>query len=314
MPRVPAAGQRIAVLDFGTNSTRLLVADVTDGRVEEVDRRTKVTRLGDGVDASGRLQSEAIERVLSTVAGYREAIEEHGATTTVGVATSAVRDAENGDELLSELHDRFGIDVTTISGDEEARLSFLGATSARPPGGDPLLMLDIGGGSTELVVGVPGSDPDFHVSTRAGSVRQTERHLHHDPPTAEELAAAADEVAAIVAAEVPEDVRGAAASGIAVAGTATSIAAIDQRLDPYDPERVHGYRLERAAVETILARLASVPLAERRKIPGLHPDRAPTIVAGTIILLEAMKTFGLDAMEASEADILHGAALDAADA
>ncbi len=310
-PAVPAA-HRIAVLDFGTNSTRLLVADVVEGRLHELDRRTEVTRLGDGVDASGRLDPAAIERVLATVADYREAINRHGADSVVAVATSAVRDAANGDDLLGSLKTRFGIHARTISGDEEARLSFLGATSDRPAGGDPLLMLDIGGGSTEFVVGVPGGDPDFHVSTRAGSVRQTERHLHDDPPAPDQLERAAAEIAAIIESAVPAEIRQQARSGIAVAGTATSIAAIDQQLDPYDPERVHGYPLERSRVEEITDRLATLPLARRRDVIGLHPARAPTIVAGALILRETMCAFGLDRMEASEADILHGAALASA--
>lgn len=297
-------------MDLGTNSTRLLVAEVRDGRVESLERRTEITRLGEGVDSGGRLTAAAIERVFATVASFREAIDTHGAERAVAVATSAVRDAKNGEEFRSELGERFAIDARTISGEEEARLSFLGATSSRPPGGDPLLMLDIGGGSTEFVVGVPGSDPTFHVSTRVGSVRQTERHISDDPPTEDELAAVAGEVAAVLEAEIPTSVRREAATGIAVAGTATSIAAIDQELDPYDPDRVHGYRLDRYAVEEILGHLAKLPLAERREVVGLRPARAPTIVAGAIILREAMAAFDLDWMEMSESDILDGVALD----
>ena len=309
-----AEAQRIAVVDLGTNSTRLLVADVADGRVTSLERRTEVTRLGEGVDAGGRLSAAATERVFDTVASFREAIDGHGAGKVVAVATSAVRDAKNGEEFRRELAERFAIEARTISGDEEARLSFLGATSSRPPGGDPLLMLDIGGGSTEFVIGVPGSAPTFHVSTRIGSVRQTERHLPDDPPAEDQLAAVAGEVAAIIEAEVPVEVRREAATGIAVAGTATSIAAIDQELDPYDPDRIDGYRLDRYAVEEILNHLAALPVAERREVVGLRPERAPTIVAGAIILREAMGAFDFDWMEMSESDILDGAALDAASA
>jgi exopolyphosphatase/guanosine-5'-triphosphate,3'-diphosphate pyrophosphatase len=309
-----AEAQRIAVVDLGTNSTRLLVAEVASGRVESLERRTEITRLGEGVDAAGRLSPAAMERVFEAVASFREAIDAHGARRVIAVATSAVRDATNGEEFRGALAERFAIDARTISGDEEARLSFLGATSARPPGGDPLLMLDIGGGSTEFVLGIPGSDPTFHVSTRVGSVRQTERHLPDDPPTEDQLGAVAGEVAAVIEAEIPTEVRREAATGIAVAGTATSIAAIDQELDPYDRDRVHGYRLDRFAVEEILAHLATLPLAERREVVGLRPARAPTIVAGAIILREAMRAFDLDWMEMSESDILDGAALDAASA
>ena len=302
--------QRIAVVDLGTNSTRLLVADVVDGAVEELERRTNVTRLGEGVDATGRLSDGAIGRVVDTLQDYREAIDRLGAERTVAVATSAVRDAENGGEFRELLRERFGIEARTIPGDEEARLTFLGATSGRSAG--ETLVIDIGGGSTEFVVGLPDRDPDFHVSTRMGSVRHSERHLHDDPPTAEQVDELRRDAFAIVEREVPAELRESVVRGVAVAGTATSLAAIDQRLDPYDPERVHGYRLPLDACERMLAMLAALPLAERREVTGLHPDRAPTIVAGVAILAESLRAFGLDSTEVSEADILHGAALDAA--
>jgi exopolyphosphatase/guanosine-5'-triphosphate,3'-diphosphate pyrophosphatase len=303
---------RIAVVDLGSNSTRLLVADVEDGRVAEIERHTNVTRLAEGVDATGRLAEAAIDRVFGALAIYREVIEEHGADRISAVATSAVRDAANGDEFRARMRERFGIDAQTISGDEEARLSFLGATAARPPA-ERAVVIDIGGGSTELVVGRAGGAPEFHVSTQAGSVRQTERHLPSDPVPAAEVRTLRDEVCGIVEGAVPAEVRGGVEEGIAVAGTATSLAAIDQRLDPYDPDRVHGYRLTLEAAERMLSELAALPLEERRGVPGLHPDRAPTIVAGAGILTEAMIAFGLDAVEVSEADILHGAALAAAE-
>jgi exopolyphosphatase/guanosine-5'-triphosphate,3'-diphosphate pyrophosphatase len=302
---------RVAVLDLGSNSTRLLVADVADGRVHEIERATRITRLGQGVDATGRLDDRAIDRVLAALGDYRQAIDDHGAEKIVAVATSAVRDAVNGDEFRALVRDRYGFELRTLSGDEEARLTFMGATAARPPGGDPTLVIDIGGGSTELVIGVPGGEPSFHVSTQAGAVRQTERNIDHDPPKANELATLADEVRAIVTGSVSEDLRRATTTGIAVAGTATTLAAVEQDLDPYDPERVHGYQLDRAAAERILARLAALPESERRKVKGLHPDRAPTICAGVVILIEVLRAFGLDRVETSEADILHGAALSA---
>jgi exopolyphosphatase/guanosine-5'-triphosphate,3'-diphosphate pyrophosphatase len=302
---------RIAVVDIGTNSTRLLLADVEDGSVTELDRRTTVTRLGEGLEASGRLSEDATGRVSAALADYREAIDRLGAERVIAVATSAMRDAENGPEFRDEIKRRFGIDARTISGDEEARLTFLGATAGRD-GRAETLVIDIGGGSTEYVAGHPGHDPDFHVSTRMGSVRHTERHLHGDPPAADELAALADDARSIVEADVPAEVRDRVDAGIAVAGTATSLAAIDQQLDPYDPERVHGYRLSRASCEALLERLARLTVAQRRGVPGLHPDRAPTIVAGAGILLESMRACGLDEIEVSEHDILQGAALAAA--
>lgn len=301
---------RVAVVDLGSNSTRLLVAEVQDGHIEELARDTTVTRLGQAVDSSGKLAEEAIDRVVTAVAGYRETIDALHAERVTAVATSAVRDAANGEELRDTLRDRFAIDPRIISGDEEARLTFLGATAGRDPGTDTMV-LDIGGGSTEIVTGRPGSEPSFHVSTQLGSVRQTERHISHDPPEPEELAALAQEATRTIADNVPGDIRETTDQGIAVAGTPTSLAAIAQSLDPYDPERVHGYRLTLGESERILAELAALPEGERRGVTGLHPDRAPTIVAGVVILVEVMRLFELEWLETSEADILHGAALTA---
>ncbi|MEA2331304.1 MAG: exopolyphosphatase / guanosine-5-triphosphate,3-diphosphate pyrophosphatase [Thermoleophilaceae bacterium] len=301
---------RIAVIDIGTNSTRLLVADVEGGRVAELERRTTVTGLGEGVEATGRLSEAAIERVTNALADYRQTIDQLGAERVVAVATSAMRDADNGPAFRDAIQQRFGIDARTISGDEEARLTFLGATAGRDTDAETLVV-DIGGGSTEYVTGRPGNDPDFHVSTRMGSVRHTERHLHSDPPQPAELDALADDIRSTIAADIPAEVRQRVDRAIAVAGTATSLAAIDQQLDPYDPKRVHGYRLDLAACERILHRLAALRVAERRHVTGLHPDRAPTIVAGAAILLESIRAFELDAIEVSETDILHGAALAA---
>jgi exopolyphosphatase / guanosine-5'-triphosphate,3'-diphosphate pyrophosphatase len=305
---------RVAVEDIGTNTTRLLVADVEDGRVHELVRKTKVTRLGEGVDSTGRLADAAIERVATRLEDYRAILHELKPERSVALATSATRDAANGDEFRQLLHDRFGLDVRIISGEEEARLTFRGATAARPPGAGPFVVIDIGGGSTEFVVGTAGSDPTFSVSTQAGSVRQTERHLKEDPPSDEDLLALRVAVRSIIEEAIPEQIRATVKGGIAVAGTATSLAAIDQQLDPYDPEKVEGYRLLVEAVERMLGELAALPLAERRQVTGLHPDRAPTIVAGAAILLESMRVFGLASLEVSEADILHGAALDLASA
>jgi exopolyphosphatase / guanosine-5'-triphosphate,3'-diphosphate pyrophosphatase len=301
---------RVAVVDIGTNSTRLLLADVDGNRLTELDRRTNVTRLGEGLEATGQLSDDARRRVSNVLADYRSAIDRLGADREVAVATSAMRDASNGPGFRDEIERRFGLDARTISGDEEARLTFLGATAGRPAGAGTLV-IDIGGGSTEYVTGEPGSDPGFHVSTRMGSVRHTERHPHADPPTPDELAALSDDARAVIEDEVPGDVREGVETGIAVAGTATSLAAIDQELDPYDPSRVHGYRLPHESCTQLVERLASMTVAERRELKGLHPDRAPTIVAGAAILLESMHVFRLDELEISENDILHGAALAA---
>jgi exopolyphosphatase/guanosine-5'-triphosphate,3'-diphosphate pyrophosphatase len=303
---------RVAVVDIGTNSTRLLVAEVCgDGRVDELERRSVVTRLGQGVDASGTLADDAVGRVLDTLGEYREAIDRHGAQRAIAVLTSAVRDATNGAAFSLRVRDEFGLDARTIDGDEEARMTFRGATGERAGGAPaPVVVIDIGGGSTEFVVG-RGSDVRFHASMQAGVVRHTERHLHRDPPVATELRALREEVRRIFAAAVPEDVRTSARAAIAVAGTPTSLAAIDQNLDPYDPARVHGYRLALRRCEELLAELAAMPEHRRRDVPGLQPARAPTIVAGTIFLIEALRLFGLQSTEVSEHDILRGVALEA---
>lgn len=306
---------RVAVVDLGTNTTRLLVADVEDGRVEELDKRTTITRLGEGVDATGRLSDEAMGRVRETLDDFRQTIDRLQAEDVVAVATSAMRDADNGPGFRDELTRRYGIDARTISGDEEARLTFLGATSGRTPAAESpaaAVVIDIGGGSTEYVVGSAGADPEFHISAQMGSRRHTERFLETDPPKHEELEALAADVRRIVGESVPEDIRNATAEGIAVAGTATTLAAIHLELDPYDPEKVHGHRLSLAAAERIQAMLAALPVDERRNVTGLHPDRAPVIVAGVTILVESIRAFGLDEIEISEADILQGAAMAAA--
>jgi exopolyphosphatase/guanosine-5'-triphosphate,3'-diphosphate pyrophosphatase len=228
------------------------------------------------------------------------------------VATSAVRDAENRDEFLALLRDRFGIEARTITGEEEARLTFLGATAGRELPAGPVVVIDIGGGSTELVSGEPGRDPGFSVSTPVGSVRQTERHLRTDPPAASALETLCAEVRRTVRYAVPFQVREGARRALAVAGTATSLAAIEQRLDPYDPERVDGYRLRLEAAERMFGMLAGMPLEERREVTGLHPGRAPTIVAGAAILVEGLHALGLEEALVSESDILHGIAREAA--
>jgi exopolyphosphatase / guanosine-5'-triphosphate,3'-diphosphate pyrophosphatase len=309
--RVHEAG-RIGVVDVGTNSTRLLVAEVEQGAPHELERRSIVTRLGEGVDETGRLSDDAMARVAEALGGYREVIDRLGASKVVAVATSAMRDAENGPAFREELLERFDIDARTISGDEEARLTFLGATAGREVA-QPTVVIDIGGGSTEYVTGEAGGDPDFYVSARMGSGRHSERFLRSDPPTAEEVAALSADVERIISEEVAEDVRTRTEHAIAVAGTATTLAAIDQELDRYDPEKVHGYRLELASCDRLVEKLAALPLDERRRVPGLEPARAPTIVGGAVILAESIRAFGLDGVEISEADILHGAALAAAE-
>lgn len=308
---------RAAVVDIGTNSTRLLIADVgADGSLTEIVRRSIVTRLGAGVDAGGVLAEEACERVLSTLEGFRKEIDAHrdgGAPyPNLAVMTSAVRDARNGQAFADRVRSEHDLDARILTGEQEARMTFLGAMSARAGDGatasTPAVVIDIGGGSTEFIAGT-GTTAGFHVSLPAGVVRMSERHIHSDPPAPEELQRLAGETHAIFSAGLPEAERTPVRHGIAVAGTATSAAAIDQELDPYDPARVHGYPLLLATVELLLARLADMNESQRRALAGLDPGRAPTIVAGMILLSEAMRAFGLDEVEVSEHDILHGAAI-----
>jgi exopolyphosphatase / guanosine-5'-triphosphate,3'-diphosphate pyrophosphatase len=301
----------VAVVDIGSNSTRLLIAERSPDGVRELVRHSEVTRLGAGVDADGRLREDAMQRVFDTLIGYRAEIDANGCEAAIAVLTSAVRDSANGDEFAAIVRDRYGLEPHVLTGDQEAQLTFLGATSERDPGDRvPTLVLDIGGGSTELVIG-SGQEVAFHVSTQAGVVRQTERHLHSDPPTDAEMRALTDEVHTIIGDAVPAARREGVRHAIAVAGTATSLAAIAQRLDPYDPERVHGYRLEADEARRILSELAAMPVAQRREVPGLHPDRAPTIVAGVLMFLQVLDLFGLRQIEVSEHDILRGAVLGA---
>ncbi len=305
-----ASRSRVAVIDIGTNSTRLFVADIAGGHVTRINRQSRVTRLGRGVDLSGQLSSEAIEATCEAIADYVEICRGAEAGTIDAIATSAVRDAANGDAFVAELRERFALSAQVLDGGEEARLTYLGATAERA-NAEPALVIDIGGGSTELIVG-HGDRIDFHTSLQAGVVRHTERHIATDPPTTAELEALASNVRALIGAAVSDPPEARATKGIAVAGTPTSLAAIELELDPYDPDRVHGHLLPLPAIQRDLSRLAAAPLPERAAIVGLHPDRAPTIIAGVVILIEAMRAFGLDEVEVSEHDILYGAAIAAA--
>ncbi len=283
---------RVGAIDLGTNSTRLLVADVADGHVDEVQRALKITRLGEGVDSRGRLLPLPIARVRNVLSDFRRALERLGAERTLAVATSAVRDADNGEAFLGEVEWSYGFSTRLLSGDDEALLTFRGVTAGRTlePG---TLIVDIGGGSTEL------SLSDRHASLDVGCVRLTERFGDD-----------ADVAGTFVAELLPElDVRAA----VGVAGTITSLAALDLRLVEYDAACVHGHFLTAAAVDDQLSRLMALPIEERRRVPGLEPDRAPVIVAGTAILREILRRYRLGRIEASEHDLLYGIALAAAD-
>jgi exopolyphosphatase/guanosine-5'-triphosphate,3'-diphosphate pyrophosphatase len=288
---------RVAAVDLGTNSTRLLVADVHDSRVEEVARRLVITRLGEGVDERRRLLPLPIARVRNCLVDFRRELERLGTERTLAIATSAVREAENGEAFLGEIEWSYGFATQLLSGHDEALMMFRGVTSGRSIA-EGTLIVDVGGGSTELVLGGPDG-VSFHTSVDLGCVRMTERF-------GDDLEACAAHVRSAVPALEPR-------RAIGVAGTVTSLAALDLGLVEYDPERVHGHVLKREDVEDQLYRLAALPLEERRRVPGLEPERAPVIVAGAVIVREVLARYGLAELEASEHDILHGAALTAAE-
>jgi exopolyphosphatase/guanosine-5'-triphosphate,3'-diphosphate pyrophosphatase len=301
---------RIGAIDIGSNSTRLLLAEIKDGVIAEISRQSIVTRLGDGVDTSGKLNDAAMNRVFEAIDEYSGEIVLAGCDRVGGVATSAVRDATNGKEFAEEVGARYGIPIEVIGGDREAELTFLGASSGDAlDGAGRSIVVDIGGGSTEFIVG-SGGELLFHVSTKLGAVRQSERWLKTDPPNEDELKQLLDEASTIIADAVPVEFRRDIARGIGVAGTPTVLASVDQALDPFDPWKVHGYPITIDASERLLNQLADLPLDERRKVIGLHPDRAPTIVAGAAIMLAAMRVFELDRVTVSEHDILYGIALN----
>ena len=291
---------RVGVVDLGTNSTRLLVADVDGGTVREVERRLTITRLGEGVDERRLLLPTALARVRNALTDYRRVLEATGAKRTLAVATSAVRDADNGEAFLGEIEWSYGFETRLLSGDEEAQLTFEGVAAGRAlaPG---TLVLDVGGGSTELVLA------GWHRSLDLGCVRLTERFLRSDPPAPAELEACRERVRALL----PDEPG--AARAIGVAGTVTTLAVLSLGLDREDPALVHGHRLTRAWIDAESDRLAAQPVAQLRKIRGLHPDRAPVIVAGTLVVAEILRHFDLAELEVSEHDLLHGAALAAAE-
>jgi exopolyphosphatase / guanosine-5'-triphosphate,3'-diphosphate pyrophosphatase len=275
---------RVAAVDLGTNSTRLLVADVQDGRVEEIVRSTVVTGLGEGVDERRRLLPAPVARVRNALVDFRRELEALGAEHTLAVATSAVRDAENGEAFLGEVEWSYGFATRLLSGDEEAELTRAGI-GALSPG---TLVLDVGGGSTELIA------DDFRTSIDIGSVRLTERFLRSDPPQPHELTAAAGAFRALLA-----DLDVTAAIG--VGGTVGQLAAL-----------AHSEELTLEDVERFARELAAIPLAERRLVAGLDPARAPVIVGGALIVREALRHYGLAAIRFSVRDLLDGAALAAA--
>lgn len=293
----------VAAIDCGTNSTRLLI---TDGHAT-IERRMRITRLGEGVDATGRLAAPAIQRTLDALQQYREVMDRLGVTATRATATSAARDAANRDEFFGPAQAIIGAPLELLSGDEEGQLSFAGATAELDPATGPFLVVDIGGGSTELVVG-----RDAPVGVRSmdfGCVRLTEKYLRHDPPRAEELADALADVrdqledAVLAVPEFAEPAR-----MIGLAGTITTVAAVEQGLPAYDRDRIHHFWLSRAAAEDVYRTLATEKRADRVCNPGLEEARADVIVGGCVALVAVLRFFDLDGCLVSESDILDGLA------
>lgn len=291
-----------AAIDCGTNSVRLLV---TDSSGVELERLMRITRLGQGVDASGRLAPAAIERTLQVLAEYAEVCRDREVAALRVAATSAARDAENADEFFGPATTTLGVRPELLSGGEEAELSFAGAIEDRDPKNGPFLVCDIGGGSTELIFGT--AEPEALVSVDIGCVRLTERCLHSDPPSAAEIAAASAEVDRLVggvAGTVPVEH---ASELVGLAGTVTSLAALVAGLDRHDASVTHGMRMSRVQVGRCLEELAAVPVRDRRA-RLIDADRADVIVGGAIVLSRIMEQFGFDEVVVSEHDILDGLA------
>ncbi|MFF8379878.1 exopolyphosphatase [Streptomyces sp. NPDC015661] len=302
---------RVAGIDCGTNSIRLLVADIhpETGDLIELDRRMTIVRLGQGVDKTGRLAPEALERTFAACRAYAEVIKELGAEKVRFVATSASRDAENRQDFVNGVVEILGVEPEVITGDQEAEFSFTGATGELH-GDDRRLVVDIGGGSTEFVVG--NKHVEAARSVDIGCVRLTERHVRHDPPTAEEVAAIRADVrtALDLAAEtVPID---AAETLVGLAGSVTTVAAIALGLPEYDSEKVHHSRISAEQVAEVTERLLASTHDERAAIPVIHPGRVDVIIAGALVLREIVERVGAREVVVSEHDILDGIALSVA--
>ena len=295
----------LAAIDCGTNSTRLLVTGA-DGVT--LDRRMRITRLGEGVDANRTLSPGAIGRTLEVLAGYRSTIDSFGAARLRAVATSAVRDAGNGGEFLERAAAVLGVEPEVLAGDAEGELSYRGATGGLPPGGGPYMVVDVGGGSTEIVTSAPaGSEGLATASLDVGCVRITERFLRHDPPLPVEMSGAGGAVRDLVLGACRAEPRfESPAALIGLAGTVSTLAMIDLGLVSYDRRQVHHHRLTLETIERLLSLLASVPAPERAGVPGLEPGRVDVIAGGAIVLSVLMATLGHESLLVSESDILDG--------
>jgi exopolyphosphatase / guanosine-5'-triphosphate,3'-diphosphate pyrophosphatase len=298
----------VASIDIGTNSTRVLVARPVGGKLDILDRRNTITRLGQNVGATGSLADEAVERTLACLRDYRAILDELGVDRLRVAATSASRDAANRDEFFDAVEDVVGVRPELLSGDDEGRLSFIGATGDLDPALGPFLIVDIGGGSTEFILGT--DHVEGVLSVDVGCVRLTEKFLDHDPPLAEELTACisfADAYLDDVMREIPGSAE--ARTLVGLAGTITTVAAVEIGLATYDREAIHHFVLTRDAAEDVFRTLATESRADRIHNPGLEEARADVIVGGCCVLVALFRRFGFDEMIVSEADILDGLAL-----
>lgn len=302
----------LAAIDCGTNSTRLLISEGTGRHRRVLDRQAVITRLGQGVDATGRLDPEAIERTVSVLRRYKEAIDAHGATGVRMTATSAARDASNSAAFFDAAEAAIGVRPELITGDVEGALSFAGATSELEPSDGPFLVIDIGGGSTELIVGTDRVEGVR--SLDVGCVRLSEKHLDSDPPAPEELSNAIGEVTDLVTDALRDlPLVGEARTVVGLAGTITTVAAVELGLAEWDREAIHHFRLTRAVAEEVFRTLATERLADRLHNPGLEAARADVIVGGCCVLVGLFRTLGIDEMLVSESDILDGLVFSLAD-
>ncbi|MEU7587036.1 Ppx/GppA phosphatase family protein [Micromonospora sp. NPDC049230] len=305
----------MAAIDCGTNSIRLLVADLPEestgspAPLVDLTRRMEIVRLGQGVDRTGRLAPEAIERTRVALSSYAADIEKFGAQRVRMCATSASRDAANADDFTEMVRSTLGVAPEVVTGDEEARLSFTGAVRGLPADAqEPFLVVDIGGGSTEFVVGDRADGVRAAISVDIGCVRMTERHLPGDPPTPEQVAAAQADIAAAVDRALAVVPGREAATLVGLAGSVTTVVAIAQGLREYDPERIHHARVPYEAVVRVTADLLGQTRAQRLAIPVMHPGRADVIGAGALVLRVIMERAGMPSVVASEHDILDGIA------
>jgi exopolyphosphatase/guanosine-5'-triphosphate,3'-diphosphate pyrophosphatase len=305
---------RVAGIDCGTNSIRLLVADAVDGRLVDVVREMRIVRLGQGVDRTGQLLPAALERTRVALADYAATITAQGAERVRMIATSATRDAVNREAFTAMVRDVLGVEAEVISGAEEAGLSFAGAADGLPGIDGQVLVADIGGGSTELVLGLASAPHALRsYSMDVGSVRMTERHLHDDPPTADQVQATVDDLRSAIALAAAEVDITAPATFVGLAGTVTTIAAIALGLDHYDSEAVHGSVLSATQVHDVTARLLAMTHDERAALPVIHPGRVDVISGGALVLGTLLEASGAREVVASEHDILDGIALSLLD-